>query len=99
MHDTLVAKNPWSHPVQERIGMDTIPNRTTEKRYRVHRKAISLIKFILEGYDGLAVVTTRNAARGEISVFVAPGCESQWHAIRADLSKHVFIQDDETRFS
>ncbi|WP_084503197.1 DUF4911 domain-containing protein [Desulfatirhabdium butyrativorans] len=79
--------------------MGDVPNQTIEKRYRVHRKAISLIKFILEGYDGLAVVTTRNAARGEISVFVAPGCEAQWHAIRADLSKQVFIQHVETRFS
>jgi len=79
--------------------MVQIPNRTIEKRYRVHRKAISLIKFILEGYDGLAVVTTRNAARGEISVFIAPGCESMWEAIRKDLSKQVFIQHGETRIS
>ncbi len=60
----------------------TDPNRhretlcTTQHLYRIDRRDISFLRFILEAYDGMAVVTTRNAALGNISITVAPGCET-----------------------
>jgi hypothetical protein len=49
---------------------------TTQHLYRVDRRDISFLRFILEAYDGMAVVTTRDAARGIVTVTVAPGCET-----------------------
>ncbi len=50
--------------------------RTTQHLYRVDRRDISFLRFILEAYDGMAVVTTRDAAMGIVSVTVAPGCQT-----------------------
>ncbi|MDJ0721487.1 MAG: DUF4911 domain-containing protein [Desulfobacterales bacterium] len=48
---------------------------TTQHLYRIDRRDISFLRYILEAYDGMAVVTTRDAAQGIVSVTVAPGCE------------------------
>ncbi len=50
--------------------------RTTQHFYRIDRRDISFLRFILEAYDGMAVVTTLDAALGIVSVAVAPGCEN-----------------------
>ena len=49
---------------------------TTQHLYRLDRRDISFLRFILEAYDGMAVVTPRDAARGIVTVTVAPGCET-----------------------
>ncbi|HSO67702.1 MAG TPA: DUF4911 domain-containing protein [Desulfatirhabdiaceae bacterium] len=65
---------------------------TIEKRFRVNRGLIGFLKFIIEAYEGMAMVTTRNARTGEISIFVAPGCESDMDALIQELGKSIFIQ-------
>lgn len=40
---------------------------------RIDPAKVHLLKFILEGYDGLAVVTTEDPARGSVVVSVPPG--------------------------
>ncbi|MGD9974125.1 MAG: DUF4911 domain-containing protein [Desulfatirhabdiaceae bacterium] len=65
---------------------------TIEKRFRVNRKSIGFLKFIIEAYEGMAVVTTRNAQSGEISIFIAPGCEHDIDELIAELGKTIFIQ-------
>jgi len=43
--------------------------------YKVDRRDISLLRFILEAYDGVATLTTVNAADGIVKVMMAPGRE------------------------
>jgi hypothetical protein len=49
---------------------------TTRRFYRIDRRDISFLRFILEAYDGMAVLTTRDAALGIVSITMAPGCEA-----------------------
>lgn len=65
---------------------------TVRQYYRVDRRRISLIKFIFEAYDGVAVVTTLDAMAGKIVLAVAPGCESVARDVMADLGRQVRIE-------
>jgi hypothetical protein len=68
------------------------PRQTTRRRLRVERSQISYLRFIFEAYDGIAVVRTTDAARGEIVLHVAPGCEDVVEMVLADLSKDLLIE-------
>ena len=52
------------------------PLRTTQRRYRINRHDISFLRFILEAYDGVAVITTQDGRQGIILIRVAPGSEA-----------------------
>ena len=43
--------------------------------FHVDRKEISYLRFTLESYDGMAVVTTSDPYTALIEVSIAPGCE------------------------
>ena len=65
---------------------------TTKKYYRVDRREISFLKFILEAYDGLAVLTTVDSEKGIVVIIIAPGCEADVEMILQDLKKSVMIE-------
>ena len=65
---------------------------TVKQYYRVDRRRISLIRFIFEAYEGLAVVTTLNPAMGTIMLAVAPGCETTVRDVMTDLGKGFMIE-------
>lgn len=50
-------------------------DRCTVRLFLVAPQEICFLRFILEGYDGLAVVTTLQPASGLVQVSIAPGCE------------------------
>ena len=66
---------------------------TIKKYYRVDRRDISFLKFILEAYDGLAVLTTADSEKGIVVISIAPGCEADVEMILQDLKKDVMIED------
>lgn len=66
--------------------------RTSELFYRVDRRCISMVRFIFEAYDGLAVVSTLDAAAGLIVLRVAPGCEETARNIIADLARQFLVE-------
>ena len=65
---------------------------TIKKYYRIDRREISFLKYILEAYDGLAVLTTVDSEKGIIVVNIAPGCEADVEMILQDLKKNVMIE-------
>ena len=67
--------------------METVPC-----YYRVDRRHINYIKFIIEAYEGVAVLTTLDAEAGLIVLAVAPGCESMVRAIMADMGAALMIE-------
>ena len=81
------------------------PLQTTQRFYRIDRRDISYLRFILEAYDGMAVLTTRDAARGIVSITIAPGCETLVADVITALSRaeEIFIEplpgDDANAFS
>ena len=66
--------------------------RTTKQLYRVDRRQISMIRFIFEAYEGLAVVTTVDPTAGVVSLSVAPGCEDTAKTIMDDLARDILIE-------
>ena len=59
---------------------------TTKRRYRVDRYQISFVKFILEAYDNVAVMSTLDPRQGVVQISIAPGCESMVDGIMASLA-------------
>jgi len=55
----------------------------TIKHFFVRPRDIYFLRFILEGYDGLAVVTTLQPEAGLVQINVAPGCEEELEQILA----------------
>ncbi len=46
--------------------------KTILKEYSVEKTMIGFIKFIFEGYEGVAIATTLDAAKGHIKLAIAP---------------------------
>ena len=66
--------------------------KTSRLYYRVDRRCINIVRFIFEAYDGLAVVSTLDAAAGLIVLSVAPGCETIARDVLADLAKQFMVE-------
>jgi hypothetical protein len=65
----------------------------TAKRYfRVDRRHISMLRFIFEAYEGVAVVTTLDNRRGLVVLAIAPGCEGIAEDVMADLGRTFLIE-------
>jgi len=60
---------------------------------RVDRREISYLRFILESYDGLATLSTLDAATGMVELKIAPGCEPDVARIVRDLQKEILIEE------
>ena len=56
------------------IGGD-YPSSIEPRVFHVDRKEISYLRFTLESYDGMAIVTTLDPYTALIEVSIAPGCE------------------------
>ena len=60
--------------------------------FRIDRQQIHYLKFILEGYDGVAVMRTVDSQKGLVVIHVAPGCEFEVNGIINCLKRHIRIQ-------
>lgn len=66
--------------------------KTTQQLYRVDRRQISMIRFVFEAYEGLAVVTTLDPRAGVIALSIAPGCETMASTIMQDLAGDFAVE-------
>ena len=48
---------------------------TSRQMFRVDREAIGYLRYTIESYDGMAVVTTVDPSIALIEVSIPPGCE------------------------
>ena len=66
----------------------------TKKIYfRIDRREISFLRFILEAYDGIAVVTTISSGEGIVRLSIAPGCEKEVESVLNKLKKDILIEE------
>ena len=73
------------------------PAETVKRYYRVDRREIAFIKFILEAYDGLAVMETLDPMAGMVVFHIAPGCEADVDMILQDLKRDIVIEPAELK--
>lgn len=65
---------------------------TIKRYYRVDRREIAFLRFILEAYDGIAVMRTQDRELGIIGLDIAPGCEAVVDLILRDLKQDILIE-------
>ena len=53
------------------------PNECSKKHFIILPRRIHFLRFILEAYEGIGLVTTLDANLGLIELSVAPGCEEE----------------------
>lgn len=76
----------------EKIMQDCRTLKTIKKYFCIDRKEICFLKFIIEAYDGIAVLTTIDPAKGIVVINIAPGCEEEVEMIIKDLKKNIMIE-------
>jgi hypothetical protein len=59
---------------------------------RINPSEICFVKYIFEGYDGLAVLTTMDAVKGIVTLYVAPGREAEAEQVLVALAKSIRIE-------
>ena len=65
---------------------------TVRRYYRIDRREIHFLRFILEGYDGVAVLRTIDPERGLVVLHIGPGCQDTVDMIIHDLQKDIRIE-------
>ncbi len=65
----------------------------TQSRYfRIPRKEIAYFKFIIESYEGMAVIRTKDPREAIVEVMVAPGWEKDLEEVLEGLRKEIAIE-------
>jgi hypothetical protein len=65
---------------------------TVRRYYRVDRREIHFLKFILEGYDGVAVVRTVDSPAGVVALYIGPGCQGVVDMVIKDHEREIRIE-------
>ena len=70
----------------------TIEPHCSRWQLRVNRRDIAFLKFILEGYDGLAQLTTVDSSMGRLALMIAPGREETVRCLLDDLKREMMLE-------
>jgi len=74
-------------------GLVTIQKMDTQSRYlRLRRRDIAYFKFVIESYEGMAVVRTRDPQEAVVELMVAPGWEKEVDEVLEGLQKEIPIE-------
>jgi hypothetical protein len=68
------------------------PVESLTQYYRVDRREIAYIKFVIESYDGVGLLSTVEPQSGLIVIRIPPGCEELIDDIISDLKKTIMIE-------
>jgi hypothetical protein len=65
---------------------------TQSKYFRLRREDIAYFKFIIESYEGMAVVRTKDPREAVVELMVAPGWEGDLEEVLEGLRKEITIE-------
>jgi hypothetical protein len=65
---------------------------TVSRYFRVHREDIAYFKFVIESYEGMAVVRTKDPHEAIVELMVAPGWERDLDEVLEGLGKEIHIE-------
>ncbi|MBF0225688.1 MAG: DUF4911 domain-containing protein [Desulfobacterales bacterium] len=63
------------------------------KYYKIDTKEISYLKFIFEGYDGVAIIRTVEPKEGIIALHIPRGNKPEVESIINDIKKNIKIEE------
>lgn len=72
-----------------------MPELWNRKIIELKRRDISYLKFLLEGYDGLATMTTEDGIRGRVSLSFCSACRSDVETVLDALKKEIALTETE----
>lgn len=64
-----------------------------EKYFRIKKKDIAPVQFIVESYEGMASVTTIDPQEAIIGIFIMPGFEEIIEELLLELKKNYSLQE------
>jgi hypothetical protein len=79
-------------------GRGTVTVAATEptcRYFRVKRRDIVFLKFILEAYEGMNVMSTVDNGAGIIRILIMPGFEQEMEGVLDDLGSQVIMEEVE----
>lgn len=76
---------------KEPVSKRKLTAQTIQRYYRVERKQIAFLRFIIEAYDGIAVMRTVDAQKGIVALSIAPDCIGEVESLIADLQNQMRI--------
>ena len=65
---------------------------THSRYFRLRPKDIAYFKFIIESYDGMAVVRTLDPSEAVVELMIAPGWEQDVDEVLEGLAKEISIE-------
>jgi len=65
---------------------------TVSRYFRLRRKDIAYFKFIIESYEGMAVVRTKDPHEALVELMVAPGWERDVDEVIEGLQREIQIE-------
>ena len=66
---------------------------SVQRHYRMDRSQIHFLRFLLEAYEGVAILSTLDPEAGLVVLSIAPGREREATELMADLSRRVMIEE------
>lgn len=57
------------------MGQPLLIMKTIKRVFRVDRREIKYLRWTIESYDGMAVVSTLDPREAYIEIMISPGCE------------------------
>jgi hypothetical protein len=76
-----------------RIPKSALGKMDTQSRYfRIRRQDIAYFKFIIESYEGMAVVRTKDPHEAIVELMVAPGWEKDLEEVLGGLRKEIPVE-------
>jgi len=71
---------------------------TQSKYFRLRREDIAYFKFIIESYEGMAVVRTKDPYEAIVELMVAPGWERDLEEVLEGLRKEMTLEPLEPEY-
>ena len=71
-----------------------LTNETKAYRVKVKKEDISYLRWTIESYDGMAVVSTLDPGEARLEIRVASGCEALLISLINSLREHEHIKID-----
>ena len=65
---------------------------THSQYFRLRRKDIAYFKFIIESYEGMAVVRTKDSGEAVVELMIAPGWEQDLKEVLEALRQEIPIE-------
>lgn len=65
--------------------------KTSKHILYIEKREICFLQWILESYNGIASMRTRNPENGEIEISIAPGCEQEVRSLMRHLTQEGSI--------